>query len=59
MTNTYKFQSGFGRLSLISDHMDALDIEVLTMVRDGDEYTISTDKPIPEDQLEHLELEIV
>lgn len=55
----YKFPAGFGQLSLISEHMDAMDIKVLSIVRNNDEYTISTDAPVPEDQLEHLEMVIV
>lgn len=55
----YKFPAGYGQLSLICDHMDGLDVNVIAITKDGDHYIIETEQPIPEEQLEHLEMVVL
>lgn len=43
-------------LALVTDHASALDVEVLSLTLNGDQYLMSTLQPFPEEQLEHLAL---
>lgn len=43
----------------VSDHAASLDIEVESLTLEGAYYRVTTNQPFPEDQLEHLGLEVV
>lgn len=51
---TYIFPKEF--LLSVTDHANALDIEILSIALSGDTYTLVTVQPFPEEQLEHLSL---
>ena len=55
----YRFPANIGALTIVSDHMDNLDINIISLVKQGLFYFMTTDVAIPVEQLEHLEMEIV
>lgn len=54
----YKFPATINNLNLVMDHLMAFGIEITSVTKVSGKYHIETESPVPEDQIEHLELEV-
>lgn len=52
----YSFSKSTGQLANVLNHLATWDIEVVAVESDGDKYTLETASPVPQEQLDHLEL---
>lgn len=52
----YTFLSGPGKYANVIQHLEGMGIELVSSALSQGVYTIETDSPIPQEQLEHLEI---